>query len=553
MELSSKDLKGGEAASPEKDPPTNEPEPEPPVLELEAREFEEFEHHFSANEFDPSIPAKLSGLPENATYDMQSHVLKWLPTDGTGGQEFTLQFQFTEPQGVGRLPKVLIRVQRAYTPPKSVSPTPLTLDKAQPSFEKLSRWIQEILDLEISPIPSADRFARLQKIYEQANTDSGPAFHLDFARALRILETGGLTVSDYEIVTESLKDAIERSESRYLPASHLQIYALMVASRFEDAIDRLPDFGKALSTPKIASEAELCLRAYELGQLVAVIEVRASQGQQERLKLEINGLREVLSVNAECASAFRDGLNRIRCQIQQEQSLAQEDREVKVQLTSDKIQSMIDERDKLVLQLEAEDAENKNRVAELEEQLAPVKEKTTALQEKYDEQAEELQELKNDANGCITTREGYIAELEALRIEYDAAITAGNQATASTVETKSKLVGEQIAAEERRGASIAVKLKNKEREMEQTKRKAAPFVSQLVQLDKKWQANRVQFQQRSTKLSTQIRQLDRKISIQQGKPAPSIFYQPSVVEIVPVNFNEQRKFLIESCAAMKAK
>lgn len=55
------------------------------------------------------------------------------------------------------------------------------------------------------------------------------------------------------------------------------------------------------------------------------------------------------------------------------------------------------------------------------------------------------------------------------------------------------------------------------------------------------------------KLSTRIGQLDRKISIQQGKAVSSVLYQPSVADLCLLNFEEQRKFLLESVRLVEAK
>ena len=204
---------------------------------------------------------------------------------------------------------------------------------------------------------------------------------------------------------------------------------------------------------------------------------------------EIESLADVLAVKPEFEIAFRDGLNRIRHLIRQKQALAQDDRESKIKLVADKLQSMIEERDNLTLELKAEEEELQKLLAEFNENSAPLKAKTSEYEELYEAQAQDLQELKNDASVCIANRDRYLAEVEALRADFDAAITAGDQTAAATALSKGKLAEANVVAEGRRGTSISVKLKNKENEMLGTMRKASPFVTQLNTLHKSWQAN----------------------------------------------------------------
>ena len=504
------------------------PASEAATLELVAREYADFEHQFTGDELGAGIPVNLTGLPDGATFDATTKVLKWCPPEGAESRDLLL---VPAGQKAGAVPmqRVHLAVQKAYQPAIHLVPQALPLKNKKQTPQNLQEAVRSILEFPISGKPMLKRFDALDKHVRKTQSTSGDDARFEVARAVRIIQVGALTVSDNRVVLDSLNRAVEKSGSAYLAAHSLKLWMLIRTNDIPRATEAISPFAEALLVKGAVSREELMFRLHELGMLIGFMQEKARGAQVTALAKSRDDLLQAFAQEEECVQTIQDGMNRIRVSIREEKLALNERRESKAKDGEQKQQETVEKQEQLTKDLSAADTSLQDVEKKWREEAAPVDAELAPLQDKMKQLSEQYRDLQGDM------------EVANANIQLNGVDSNGMLVNPSSSTFLQTLQSRCVAIQE--------KIDKKEVEIRQLEKEMAPLVAKRKAVDQKWNKSRVAAGNEMKKLRRNLGRTSRQVSNQAGKVVAPARFDPVLADFVPIDFDFQRSYLLESFIA----
>lgn len=498
-------------------------------LELVAREFADFEHQFTTEELGTGISVSVEGLPEGATYDAATRILKWCPPEGAGGAELVLK-PAEKNQVVVSLPRVQLTVQQAYQPPIQLVPQAFPLKNKKHSSQILQQAVQSILGFEVSAKPMPKRFDAFDKYVRKTQSTYGDDPRFEVARSLRIIQAGALTLSDQRAVIDSLNRAVEKAGTPYLAAHSLRLWMWIRMNDLPKAIEVLPTYTGVLLTKDSIPREEVLFRCHELGTLVGFMQEKARGAQVAALAKSRDELLQAFAKDPDGLQAIQDGMNRIRVSLREERLALSEVHENKLKEGEKKQLETTEKQAQLTKDLSTADSAFQEIEKKWQEDAAPIDAELDPLQDKMKLLGEQYQDLSGDLEVANTN------------LQLNGIDSNGMLANPQSSTFLQQLLSRCVAIQE--------KIDKKKAEIALLEKEMAPLVARRKAVDQKWNKSRAVAGSEMKKLQRNLSRTSRQVNNNKdGKPAAPARFAPSLVDFVPIDFDFQRSYLLESFAS----
>ncbi|MFO1006604.1 MAG: hypothetical protein U0929_11635 [Planctomycetaceae bacterium] len=496
-------------------------------LKLVAREFADFEHHFTTEELGTGIPVSVEGLPEGATYDPATRVLKWCPPEGATGGELVLK-PAEKDQVAASLPRVQLTVQQAYQPPIHLVPQAFPKQGEKHPAQALQEAVRSILEYEVPAKSMPKRFEALDKHVRKIQSAYGEDPRFEVARALRIIRAGALTLSDQRSAIDSLNRAVEKAGSPYLEAHSLRLWMWIRMNDLPKAIETLPAYSGVLRAKTAASREEVLFRCHELGLLIGFMQEKARGAQVTTLAKSREELLQAFAKDPDGLQAIHDGMNRIRASLHEEKLALNEMHENKLKENEKKQQESAEKQAQLTKDISAADTAYQDIEKKWREEVAPLDAVLSPLQDKWNQLSEQYRDLLSDL------------EIAQTNIQLNGIDSNGN-----LINPQSSTFLQTLQS---RCVEIQEKINKKKVEIAQLEKEMSPLVAKRKAVDQKWNKTRSVAGGEMKKLRRNLGRTSRQVSGKEGKPAAPARFEPSLADFVPVDFDFQRSYLLESFA-----
>lgn len=507
-----------------------EPGSQAASLELVAREFADFEHQFTTEELGTEIPVSVEGLPEGATFDPAARVLTWCPPEGAVGAELFLKTEEKNP-AAALLPRVQLTVQRAYQPPIHLVPQVFPRKNETYSAETLQEAVRSILEFEVPAKAMPKRFEALDKHVRRMQSTYGEDPRFEVARALRINRAGALTLGDQRAVIDSLNRAVEKAGPPYLEAHTLRLWMWVRMNDLPKAIETLPVYSDVLLARGGISREEVLFRCHELGQLIGFLQEKARGAQVATLAASRDEVLQAFTKDPDGLQTIHDGMNRMRASLREEKLALNEMHENKLKENEKKQQESADKQAQLANDISAADTAFQDIEKKWRDEVTPLDAELSPLQDKMNQLGEQYRDLLSDMDIANTN----------IRLNgFDSNGNMINPRTSTFLQTL-----------QTRCVEIQGKINQKKVEIAQLDKEMAPLVAKRKAVDQKWNKSRLVAGAEMKKLRRNLGRTARQANNKEGKSAAPVRFDPSLVDFLPIDFDFQRSYLLESFAAVQ--